>query len=191
MNMRIDHKPCLVLNADYSPVAIVEWQRAIIWSYRLNHSTGGLSMDIIEYYKTDFIKGSSNQTPLPAVIKIRNYLKLHKHSVNFSRKNLFIRDNYTCQYCNKRCSQQELTYDHVIPKSQWPFRDKSPTTWTNIVTACTKCNLKKSNKTPQQAQMQLQNKPIRPFSNYRYLHVTSRLSIMKDKIPEEWKIYTG
>ena len=48
MNMRIDHKPCLVLNADYSPVAIVEWQRAIIWSYRLNHSTGGLSVVMIE-----------------------------------------------------------------------------------------------------------------------------------------------
>ena len=86
MNMRIDHKPCLVLNADYSPVAIVNWQRAIIWSYRLNHSTEGLSMDIIEYYKKDFIKGAIDQTPLPAVIKIRNYLKLHKHSVNFSRK---------------------------------------------------------------------------------------------------------
>ena len=190
MSMRIDHKPCLVLNADYSPVAIVDWQRAIVWAYRLNNRPEFISMDIVEYYKTDFIKSSNDKGILPAVIKIKNYLKLHKHSVNFSRKNLFIRDDYTCQYCNCRYSQQELTYDHVIPKSQWLSKNTSPTTWTNIVTACAKCNLRKSNKTPQQAKMKLQNKPIRPFSTYKYLHVTSRLSIMKDKIPEEWKIYT-
>lgn len=187
--MSINHKACLVLNSDYTPIAIIDWKKAMVWSYRSCHNSTCVPMDIIEYYNQDYIQTIGTQLLLPAVIKTKQYLKLHKQSVNFSRKNLFTRDNYTCQYCGLRYSQNELTYDHVIPKSQWASKSISPTNWTNIVTACARCNRKKSNKTPSQAKMKLQNQPIRPISNYKYLHVTSRLSIMKDSMPEEWKIY--
>jgi len=189
--MRIEHNPCLVLNSDYTPIAIIDWKKAMVWSYRSHHNLSIIAMDIIEYYKKDSVKGIDGQIHLPAVIKTKQYLKLNKKNVNFSRKNLFTRDNYTCQYCGNKYSHNDLTYDHVIPKSQWSIAAQSPTNWTNIVTACIKCNRKKSNKTPSQAKMKLINEPFRPVSSYKYLHVTSRLSIMKERIPDEWRIYTG
>jgi 5-methylcytosine-specific restriction endonuclease McrA len=68
-----------------------------------------------------------------------------------------------------------LTYDHVIPKSQFYPDKKDATNWLNITTACVKCNRKKSNKTPEQANMKLLNIPKKPFYEPRYLPLAKEL----------------
>lgn len=187
--MRNENSKCLVLNADFSPLSIISWKRALIWSIRYdkNHNMG---IEIIDFYKNDFILGTNNRKyPIPAVVKTTRYFKTHDHKVNFSKRNLFIRDDYTCQYCGIKKDYRELTYDHVIPKSAWKYKNLSPTNWTNITTACVNCNRRKGNKTPKQANMPLKKIPIEPFKSIKYLPVYSMLFTIKSDMPEEWLMY--
>jgi len=187
--MKENHKRSLVLNADYSPMGIISWKRALIWSMRHETDTS-IGVEVIDFYKDDYIMGTHNKRyPIPAVVKTAKYFRIHNEQVNFSRKNIFLRDDYTCQYCNKQKEIAVLTYDHVVPKSQWDYEQGSPTCWTNIVTACVSCNRKKGNKTPKQANMPLQNLPIAPKKNLKFLPMTHRLLTIKDKIPTEWISY--
>lgn len=187
--MRNENSKCLVLNADFSPLTIIGWKRALIWSIRFdkNHNMG---IEIIDFYKNDYILGTNNRKyPIPAVVKTKKYFKIHNHKVNFSKRNLFIRDDYTCQYCGLQKDIKELTYDHVIPKSTWKQKNGSPTSWTNITTACVGCNRRKGNKTPKQANMPLKKIPVEPLKSIKYLPVYSMLFTIKSDIPEEWTTY--
>jgi hypothetical protein len=187
MFMKAENSRCLVLNSDYSPLTIVGWHKAIMWSLKNSKSFG---IEIIDFYKHDFIVGTNNKKfPIPCIAKTKRYLKINRQSVTFSRKNLFVRDDYTCQYCGKQFILQELTYDHVIPKSKWRNDSLSPTCWTNIVTACIKCNRNKGSRTPKQANMDLLSIPIKPTKNLKYLPVTNQLLSIRDTMPEEWKNY--
>lgn len=186
--MEQNHKRCLLLNGDYSPLSIITWQKAITWSTRFNENSK-YSIEIIDFYKNDFIQGVDKKHPIPAIAKTNRFFKINNHSVTFSRKNIFIRDNYTCQYCGEKYESNCLTYDHVIPKSKWISIKDSPTCWTNIVTACTWCNRKKGNRTPKQANMPLRSLPIKPNKNTKYLPITTYLFKIKDQIPTEWKLY--
>ena len=112
-----------------------------------------------------------------------------KYQIVFSRKNLFTRDNYKCQYCGNSFPYGSLTYDHVVPKSR--FNDiKSATNWHNIVTACSKCNRKKGNKTPKEANMKLISKPEKPTFSAKYLpwyqHI---LTIEGNRTNTQWNPY--
>lgn len=170
----IKHKSCLVLNVDYSPIVIIDWKTSISW-YLKNLYTNNKCIDIIEYHKDEFIQGVNMTYKLPSVIKISQYINLHKNLIKFSRKNLFIRDNFTCQYCHKKFKFNQLTYDHVIPKSQWKEKNLA-TCWTNIVTACYVCNRKKANKTPKEANMSLKYRPIQPSYHPKYLPWYNQMS---------------
>lgn len=186
--MRNINTKCLVLNADYSPLTVISWQKAILWSFK-HESNSNIGVEIIDFFKNDYIIGSQNKKyPIPAVVKTIKYFRINNYRVKFSRKNLFIRDNYTCQYCGLEFDIPQLTYDHVIPKSLWDNDYQTPTSWTNIVTACMACNRKKGNRTPKQANMPLKNLPIMPQKNIRYLPIVSYLSRIKD-IPDEWELY--
>jgi hypothetical protein len=183
-----NHEDCLVLNADYSPIGIIDWRKAMVWSFRYtNFQYSGI--EIIDYYNNDYIMGVRKHLKIPAVVKTTKFFKVHSHNVIFSRKNLFIRDDYTCQYCGDKPSVSQLTYDHVIPKSKWPYPKTSCTSWTNIVTACFKCNCRKGNKTIQQAGMTLKNQPVVPQKTRKYLHVMHQLLTIRKDIPTEWKLY--
>lgn len=192
MKMKDHNSKCLVLNADYTPLGIISWKRAMVWSVQYDRSST-MSIEIIDFYKDDFIVGAnSKQYKIPAVIKTNRYFRFHNQRVNFSRKNLFIRDNYTCQYCCVQKDINNLTYDHVIPKSIWDRKYGSPTCWTNIVTACVTCNRKKANKTPQQANMKLKTIPYVPNKSYKFLYINEYISQTSDSllsIPTEWQIY--
>lgn len=185
--MEQNHKRCLLLNADFTPLSIISWQKAIIWSMRFNQESR-YCIEIIDFYKNDYIKGVEKNHPIPAIARTQRFLKIHNKPVVFSRKNIYIRDNYTCQYCNKVYDVNELTYDHVIPKSKWTGKG-SPTSWTNIVTACIGCNRTKRDKTPKQANMPLINFPIQPNRNAKYLHITRHLLSIRKEIPPEWLPY--
>lgn len=185
--MNDNHKKCLVLNADYSPLTIINWKKALIWSVRHEYNKN-IGIEIIDFYKNDYIIGVNKKYPIPAVAKSAKYLKTNRQSIKFCRKNIFIRDNYTCQYCGKQKDNIDLTYDHVIPKSQWKS-NLSPTSWTNIVTACVDCNRKKGNRTPKVANMPLKNIPIMPQKSAKYLPITTYLTKIKHSIPSEWDTY--
>ena len=179
---------CLLLNADFTPLSVIPWKRAIVWQIKYKNDKN-YAIDIIDFYKNDYIIGTKNKKyPIPAVAITKKFFRSNKQNLTFSRKNIFIRDNYTCQYCGIKFDHNSLTYDHVIPKSIWDY-NYSPTCWTNIVTACMACNRKKGNKTPKEAKMPLKNLPIVPSKSYKYLAVSQHLSTMKDRMPQEWKIY--
>jgi len=95
---------------------------------------------------------------LPEVVILSLFNQYVRREVSFSRRNIFARDNHRCQYCGKRPAKQELTIDHVIPRSRGG-RD----TWDNLVLACVKCNVTKGNRTPDEADMHLLKKPTAPL----------------------------
>lgn len=179
------HNPCLVLNVDHTPLGLISWQRAYCLYYQQNPN-----IEILSFYTNDHIIGSMDRIyKIPAVIKTNKYLKMYNQQVNFSRRNLFLRDDHTCQYCNTKFECNKLTYDHVIPKSIWDRSRGNPTCWTNIVTACVSCNRKKANKTPSQARMKLQKQPYAPRKTPKYLPSPQTASIIMDEVPSEWKLY--
>ncbi len=93
----------------------------------------------------------------PEVVLLRSYAGLGERSVVFSRKNLFKRDRYACQYCGVQPGPQELTVDHVLPRSHG-----GRSTWENCVLACVACNTRKADRTPERAGMRLRRAPRRP-----------------------------
>jgi hypothetical protein len=186
--MKSKNNSCLLLNADYSPLSIIDWKKALTWSIRYDHNPK-YGIDIIDFYKDDHIVGVNNKKyPIPAVARTKRFFKIKDSVLIFSRKNIFLRDNYTCQYCNKQFENKQLTYDHVIPKSKWNYEYGSPTVWTNIVTACVACNRTKGNRSPKQANMSLINLPYKPNKTNKYLPISHHLR-KRAYIPSEWTIY--
>ena len=188
MSKKAENSKCLLLNADYTPLRIISWQRAIVWSIRYSNNNN-YGIEIIEFYKDKYIQGASNkQYRVPAVAKTVRYFNLYNKKINFSRNNLFIRDNFTCQYCGKKQILSQLTYDHIIPKSRFNDNKKLSTNWLNIVTACRLCNHKKGNKTPSEAGMSLINSPVEPSYSLIYLPWYQELSTIKNSPTYEmWK----
>lgn len=186
---KAENSKCLLLNADYSPLKLICWKKAIVWSlkYNTNHN---YAIEIIEYYKDKYIQGVNDKKySVPLVAKTVRYFNIYNRSLKFSRHNLFMRDDYTCQYCGKTFHYNELTYDHVIPKSKFAPNTQSATNWENVTTSCVVCNRKKSNKTPEQANMKLLNFPKKPFYEQRYLPVMQELTTISEDIQSEWLKY--
>lgn len=139
----------LLLNATYEPLMIIHWQRAVTLVY-LGKS------DVLEEYSRE-IRSVSHSMRIPAVLRLRERVRTVRPAIRFSRQNVYARDRYQCQYCTTSCSPADLTFDHVVPRSQG-----GQTSWTNIVTACADCNRRKANRTPEQANMKLLKRPVRP-----------------------------
>jgi len=139
----------LLLSAGYEPLRIIPWEKAVTLFFLGK-------VDILESYETT-LHSPSHTMNLPAVVKLTKYIRRHPRKVKFSRQNLYYRDNYTCQYCNKAKPSSQLTYDHVIPRSKG-----GKTTWTNVVAACLPCNLKKGNKFLDQLNLKLLKEPKEP-----------------------------
>lgn len=187
MSKKAENSKCLLLNADYTPLRIISWKRAVVWSIKYNNNNQ-YGIEILEYFKDRLIQGACDkQYPVPAVAKTIQYFNLHHKKINFSRHNLLIRDNYTCQYCGRQLAHNQLTYDHIIPKSRFSFNKKLATDWYNIVTACRQCNHKKGNRTPKEAGMNLITTPIEPTYSVKYLQWFQELSTITGEYHEVWK----
>ena len=102
---------------------------------------------------------------VPRVIRLLKYDRVPKYQVKFNRRNVFLRDEYSCQYCGKKTNSSGLSLDHVLPRSQGGL-----TSWSNIVTACLKCNERKGGRTPRQANMPLKIPPKKPKNNPLLTH---------------------
>ena len=142
--------PALVLNADYRPLSyfplsVWPWQGALkaVFLDRV---------DIVAHYDRR-VHSPSISMQLPSVVSLRSYVRLAP-SPAFTRFNLFLRDEFRCQYCH---AQEEMTFDHVLPRSRGGRTD-----WNNVVAACTRCNWRKGNRTLKEAGMHLARMPFSP-----------------------------
>jgi 5-methylcytosine-specific restriction endonuclease McrA len=108
----------------------------------------------------DWISTVNFYIAVPKIIRLLFYDRLPRTEVKFNRRNIFARDKSRCQYCGKKQPTSELSLDHVIPRTAG-----GKAVWTNIVCACTDCNVRKGGRTPQQAGMTLIQKPAKPKHN--------------------------
>jgi len=135
----------LLLNADGAPVSflplsVIDWQEAI--KYMVLDKA-----HVIAYHENWIVHSARWETAVPSILMLHEYMK-PKTSVRFSKGNVFLRDSYRCQYCEKHLTKKDCTLDHVLPTSHG-----GKTTFENTVTACGTCNANKGN-----------NKKIRPKS---------------------------
>ncbi|MBL8620127.1 MAG: HNH endonuclease [Myxococcales bacterium] len=165
------HTATLLLSQSYEPIKIISWQRAITLLFLGK-------VEVVEEYAHD-VRSVTVVIKIPAVVRLLRAFRRHHKPVKFSRVNIYARDGYTCQYCGVRLSVSELTYDHVVPRSQGGATD-----WTNIVTCCHECNRVKGGRTPRQAGMQLRALPVQP--NW-VPAVTIRVSLRS--VPDAWRDY--
>lgn len=165
----------LLLNSSYEPMRIVSWQKALIMWFQDK-------VDILEYHHSVFARSARTSFQLPSVLRLKTYVRPRSTgAVRFCRENVYIRDNYTCQYCGDRISPKYLTLDHVIPASK-----NGKKTWTNVVSACRSCNQKKANRTPVSANMPLLSEPKMPsWLPTRELEI----QIEKEEAPPSWLEY--
>jgi 5-methylcytosine-specific restriction endonuclease McrA len=161
----------LLLNATYEPLRVVSWKKAITLV------TLG-KVEVIEEYERE-VRSISFTIRLPSIIRLIRYVRKKKGGVKFSRQNIYARDKNQCQYCGRKLTSEELTYDHVIPRSMG-----GRTEWHNIVTCCMECNRHKGGKTPREAGMKLLRKPSKP----EWLPIL-RITINIKQAPESWFDY--
>jgi len=144
-----DH-PALVLNADYRPLSYLPlslwpWQEAVKAAF-LDR------VDVIAEYE-EVVRSPSMEFRIPSVVVLKDFVRPAR-SAAFTRFNLFLRDEFQCQYCG---AKGDMTFDHVVPRARG-----GRTTWDNVVAACGPCNLRKGSKTLKQARMSLRKKPTQP-----------------------------
>ena len=159
--------PVLVLNLNYVPVNVCSARRAIV---------------LVSKGKAEMLENHRGEVhtivavfDVPSIIRLVYLVKRPYAPRKLSKKEIFLRDHYTCQYCGNKT--QDLTLDHVIPR-----RQHGAHTWENVVAACSKCNLRKAGRTPEEANMRLGKEPRAPQPNpYRMLQ--NRM------ILDEWRPY--
>lgn len=160
----------LLLNSNYEPLNVCNLRRAMALLI-------GGKADVL-HDQLDPLHTARGDLRAPSVMKMRYQVRRPMPQLRLSRHSILARDNYTCQYCGAR--SRDLTIDHVIPR--WAG---GPHTWDNTVACCRRCNLKKGDKTPQQARMPLARKPRRPhFVPYLSLPVYLRAQGIED-----WRMY--
>lgn len=143
----------LVLNANYQPIHICSTRRAITLMFANKAS--------LVLNGRGYIYTVSQSFPRPSVIRLERMVIRPRLRVQFSRHEVFRRDDYTCQYCGRKTG--ELTIDHVLPK-----KSGGRHTWSNVVTACITCNHQKGSRTPEQANMHLLAQPVMPPTSAAY-----------------------
>ena len=160
----------LVLNQNYEPLNVCNARRAFVLVDRgkaeiLEHAEGAL-------------RSAFQAFPRPSVIRLIYMIRRPRPQMRLTRREIFVRDRYTCQYCGKQT--RDLTIDHVMPRHR-----QGRHTWENLVSACRSCNHRKAGRTPQEAHMTLLNEPRRPpaSSYYVFYHYLESQSDWRKFIP--------
>jgi 5-methylcytosine-specific restriction endonuclease McrA len=164
-------KPVLVLNASYEPINICAARRALVLVLK------GIAS--AEEESAGAVHSTRRTVKVPSVIRLLEYRRIPHQTRALSRKNILMRDRYTCQYCLKILPTGELTLDHVIPRAR-----AGESAWENLVACCHSCNNRKGSRTPEEAGMKLVRQP-KPFS----LHTSRHLMRLLGKSDEQWRKY--
>lgn len=138
----------LILNQNYEPLSVCNVQKAIILLWLGKAEMVAARPDLA-------IHTISTAYPYPSVVRLALYIHMPYKRVELTRKNILRRDNHRCVYCGK--TTPPLTVDHIMPKSR-----SGGESWENLVCACVRCNNRKGNRTPEEANMKLRVKPFRP-----------------------------
>jgi 5-methylcytosine-specific restriction endonuclease McrA len=144
----------LVLNANFEPINVCGMRRAICLLL-------GEKATLVSNGR-GYIYTASAAFPEPSVIRLNHQILRPRPRVKLTRREIFRRDHYTCQYCGKKTGS--LTIDHVLPRHLG-----GPQTWMNVVTACSACNHRKGGRTLQEANMKLLHAPKEPPQNAAYI----------------------
>ena len=158
----------LVLNATYEPINVCTVRRAVVLLLKEK-------AELLERARWE-LRSESTSLARPVVIRLVSYVKVPRdaHRRKITRRAVFARDSWTCQYCGSRSN---LTVDHVIPRSKG-----GTSSWENIVASCAPCNRRKGDALPRQAGMRLLRQPRRPHATV-FIHVSS------PTIPLAWAQY--
>jgi len=153
MYPQLENCPALVLNADfrplsYFPLSLWPWQEAVKAAFLDRVHI------LAEYDRA--VRSPSQEIRLPSVICLKRYVPAARRPA-FTRFNVFLRDSFRCQYCGSRYATQNLTFDHVVPRSRG-----GTTNWDNVITACARCNLRKGQRTPDESGMHPLHPPGMP-----------------------------
>ena len=160
-------RPTLVLNRNWQPVGVATVARSLVMLW--NESARVVDPNDYRLYTWSdwsrlvprdgdlFIQAVSMRLRVPEVVTLTAYDRLPISAVTFSRRNVYKRDHYTCQYCGSQPGSEELTIDHVLPRAQGGV-----SSWENCVLACIACNKRKADRTPREAGMRLRSTPVRP-----------------------------
>jgi len=158
----------LVLNATYEPINVCTVRRAVVLLLKEK-------AEVIERSEWQ-LHSATTTIARPVVIRLVSYVRIPRdtHRRKITRRAVFARDDWTCQYCGSRSN---LTVDHVVPRSKG-----GSSSWENIVASCAPCNRRKGNALPRQAGMNLTKKPGTPNPNV-FIQVAS------PTIPAAWRAY--
>ena len=174
------HLSVLVLNRHFAPVHVISAQRAfcLLWkelaeilhvedgsflAYRFedwceeSSAKRELAEETGEAIDGDWIHTVHSQIQVPRIVRLLRYDRIPRNTVKFNRRNVFLRDEFRCQYCGDRFPTSQLSLDHVVPRSRGGIES-----WENIVCACLKCNVRKGGRTPTEANMKLLREPVKP-----------------------------
>jgi 5-methylcytosine-specific restriction endonuclease McrA len=162
------NQACLVLNASYEAISICQARRALTLVVKD-------AAVIQEHTGREVHRGIM----FPSVIRLKRYTYVPTRIQVLTRKNILSRDHCMCQYCDKKLPAGELTLDHVIPQSKG-----GPSTWDNLVAACSGCNRKKANKTLEESGMRLRRRP-RPANVHTSRHILRSMGAED----ERWQKY--
>jgi len=176
MNAVIGNLRTLVLNADMQPLS---WAPLSAWSWQQG-LVAVLQGRVIQVKAYDDIKAfsASQAFEIPSVVALKKFRR--RKTVPFTRFNVFLRDEFRCQYCGRKFPISELTFDHVIPRSR-----AGGGRWNNIVTACGPDNLRKGCRTPAEAGLKLMRAPFEPTPR-QLDNIARRLPMAKDGLHQTW-----
>ncbi len=163
--------PVLVLNATYEPINITAARRAVVLVLKGVATT--------EEENGSFVHSARMAVRIPSVIRLTEFRRIPYQTRALSRKNILMRDRYTCQFCGRVLPASELTLDHVVPRSRGGHTD-----WDNLVACCHTCNNLKGDRLPEESGLRLL-RPPRPFT----LHTSRQLMRMLGRSDERWRKY--
>ena len=150
--MSVLSRSVLVLNQNYEPLHVCNVRRAVVLVARGKAEV----IDRLDRAKA-LLRSVSGEHDVPSVIRMVYFIRRPRPVMRLSRREVFVRDRFTCQYCGRRMALKELTLDHVVPR----FRGGAHS-WENLVSACRGCNHRKAGRTPREARMKLRAEPRRP-----------------------------
>lgn len=160
----------LVLNSDFEPLNVCHVRRAISLVY--------LGKADVLHTNGSRLTTMHGDVRTPSVVKLKHHVRRPLPELKLSRRTVFARDGYVCQYCGQ--TAKDLTIDHVIPR-----RHGGKTSWDNVVCSCRRCNMKKGDKLLNQTSMKLMRQPHRP----RYIPYISLTKYMSSRENEVWRNY--
>ncbi|MCE2469755.1 MAG: HNH endonuclease [Dehalococcoidia bacterium] len=159
--------PVLVLNQNYEPLNVCGVKRAVVLILKDK-------AQLLENGRGD-LRSAAAHHPIPTVIRLVSMVKRPIFTRRLSRREVFWRDGFACQYCGRRAA--DLTLDHVTPRVRGGTH-----TWDNVVAACVPCNHRKAGRSPSEAGMRLLREPHAPRPN-PYHHLMYR------RLPDKWSVY--